>query len=175
MTRVLQAATWNFEKGQNRSKKTFLGLKMIIFGHFSSFLASFKISFSSLQHPNYDPDGSGLKIKNLNPTLKAFKLNYCRLQLVIFPIRRCSASFWVSRRCRKRSTQAHSSLLSKFRKNNYKNNFFWNFIKLKFGMFPEGVWSDRIDFVESLFLFIFWKSIFVLDFGVWFRWEAVLH
>ena len=42
-------------------------------------------------------------------------------------------------------------------------------------MFPEGVWSDRIDFVESLFLFIFWKSIFVLDFGVWFRWEAVLH
>ena len=33
---------------------TFLGLKMIIFGHFSRFLASFKISFSSLQHPNHD-------------------------------------------------------------------------------------------------------------------------
>ena len=32
---------------------TFLGLKMIIFGHFSRFLASFKISFSSLQHPTY--------------------------------------------------------------------------------------------------------------------------
>ena len=26
---------------------------MIIFGHFSRFLASFKISFSSLQNPNY--------------------------------------------------------------------------------------------------------------------------
>ena len=34
---------------------TFLGLKMIIFGHFSPFLASFKISFSSLQHPKDDP------------------------------------------------------------------------------------------------------------------------
>ena len=33
---------------------TFLGLKMIIFGHFSRFLASFKISFTSLQHPKYD-------------------------------------------------------------------------------------------------------------------------
>ena len=30
---------------------TFLGLKMIIFGHFSRFLGSFEISFSSLQHP----------------------------------------------------------------------------------------------------------------------------
>ena len=30
---------------------TFLGLKMIIFGHFSRFLASFNISSSSLQHP----------------------------------------------------------------------------------------------------------------------------
>ena len=27
---------------------------MIIFGHFSRFLASFKISFSTLQHPTYD-------------------------------------------------------------------------------------------------------------------------
>ena len=34
---------------------TFLGLKMIIFGHFSRFLAFFKISFSSLQHPSYPP------------------------------------------------------------------------------------------------------------------------
>ena len=34
---------------------TFLGLKMIIFGHFSRFLASFKISFSSLQHLIYNP------------------------------------------------------------------------------------------------------------------------
>ena len=33
---------------------TFLGLKMIIFGHFSRFLVSFKISFSSLQHPTYN-------------------------------------------------------------------------------------------------------------------------
>ena len=31
----------------------FFGLKMIIFGHFSRFLAFFKISFSSLQHPIY--------------------------------------------------------------------------------------------------------------------------
>ena len=51
--RVVQAEKLNFERGQKRSKMTFLGLKMIIFGHFSSFLASFKISFSSLQHPNY--------------------------------------------------------------------------------------------------------------------------
>ena len=29
----------------------FLSLKMIIFGHFSRFLASFKISFSCFQHP----------------------------------------------------------------------------------------------------------------------------
>ena len=35
---------------------TILGLKMIIFGHFSRFLASFKISFSSLQHPTYKSD-----------------------------------------------------------------------------------------------------------------------
>ena len=33
---------------------TFLGLKMIIFGYFSRFLASFKISFSSLQHPTHN-------------------------------------------------------------------------------------------------------------------------
>ena len=33
---------------------TFLGLKMILFGHFSRLLASFKISFSSLQHPTHD-------------------------------------------------------------------------------------------------------------------------
>jgi len=32
---------------------TFLGLKIIIFGHFARFLASFKISCSSLQHPSY--------------------------------------------------------------------------------------------------------------------------
>ena len=32
---------------------TFLDLKMIIFGHFSRFLAPFKISFLSLQHPTY--------------------------------------------------------------------------------------------------------------------------
>ena len=32
---------------------TFLSLKMIIFGNFSRFLASFKISFPSLQHPTY--------------------------------------------------------------------------------------------------------------------------
>jgi len=32
---------------------TFLGLKMIICGHFSRFLASFKFSFSSLQHPKH--------------------------------------------------------------------------------------------------------------------------
>ena len=35
---------------------TFFALKMIIFGHFSRFLAFFKLSFSSLQHPNYEPD-----------------------------------------------------------------------------------------------------------------------
>ena len=51
--RVLQAGKWNFERGQKRSKMTFLGLKIIIFGHFSRFLAFFKISFSSLQHPNH--------------------------------------------------------------------------------------------------------------------------
>ena len=51
--RVLQAGKWNFERGQKRSKMTFLGLKMIIFCHFSRFLASFKISFSSL-HPTHN-------------------------------------------------------------------------------------------------------------------------
>ena len=59
MTRVLQAEKWNFEKSQKRLKIAFLGLKMIIFGHFSRFLAAFKISFSSLQHPNYDELNSG--------------------------------------------------------------------------------------------------------------------
>ena len=33
---------------------TFSGLKMIIFGHFLRFLASFKISFSSLHNPNHN-------------------------------------------------------------------------------------------------------------------------
>ena len=33
---------------------TFLGLKMINFGHFSRFLTFFNISFSSLQHPNHN-------------------------------------------------------------------------------------------------------------------------
>ena len=51
MFRVLQAGKRNFERGQKRSEMIFVGLKMIIFGHFSRFLASFKISFSSLQHP----------------------------------------------------------------------------------------------------------------------------
>ena len=51
--RVLQAGKWNFERGQKRSKMTFLSLKMIIFGHCSRFWAFFKFSFSSLQHPNY--------------------------------------------------------------------------------------------------------------------------
>ena len=32
---------------------TFFGLKMIISGHFWAFLASFKISFSSLHNPSY--------------------------------------------------------------------------------------------------------------------------
>ena len=35
---------------------TFCGLKKIIFGHFSRFLAFFKISFFSLQHPNYNTE-----------------------------------------------------------------------------------------------------------------------
>ena len=54
ISRVLQAGKGNFETGQKHSKMTFLGLKMIIFGHFSPFLASFKISFSSLQQPSYE-------------------------------------------------------------------------------------------------------------------------
>ena len=49
---MLENEIW--KKGQKRSKMTFLGLKMIIFDHFSRFLASFHISFSSLQHPIYD-------------------------------------------------------------------------------------------------------------------------
>ena len=43
MCRVLQAGKWNFERGQTRSKMTFSRLKMIIFGHFTRFLVSFKI------------------------------------------------------------------------------------------------------------------------------------
>ena len=43
--RVLQAGKWNFERGQKRSKTTFLGLKMINFGNFSKFLASFNLIF----------------------------------------------------------------------------------------------------------------------------------
>ena len=54
--RVLQAGKWHFERSQKRQKMTFLGLKMIIFQNFSKFLASFKISFSSLQHPSYNAD-----------------------------------------------------------------------------------------------------------------------
>ena len=45
MIRVLQAGKWHFERGRKRSKMTFLGLKMIIFGHFSPFFPSFKIHF----------------------------------------------------------------------------------------------------------------------------------
>ena len=52
-TRVLQAGKLNFERGQKRSIMTFLGLKMIIFGHFSRFLSSVKISFSSLHNPSH--------------------------------------------------------------------------------------------------------------------------
>ena len=40
---------------------TFLGLKMTFFGHFSGFLACFKISFSILQHPSYKLDFLGYK------------------------------------------------------------------------------------------------------------------
>ena len=54
--RVAQAGKWNFEKGQKGSKMTIFGLKMIIFGHFSRFLAFFKISFSSLCHPTHNAD-----------------------------------------------------------------------------------------------------------------------
>ena len=54
LIRVLQAGKLIFERGQKRSKMPFLGLKMIIFGHFSRFLAAFKFSFSSLQHPSYN-------------------------------------------------------------------------------------------------------------------------
>ena len=43
---------------------TLLGLKMIIFGHFSRFLASFKISFTSLQHPSHNPVGRFCAIKS---------------------------------------------------------------------------------------------------------------
>ena len=53
--RVLQSEKWNFERGQKRLKMSFLGLKMIIFGYFSRSLASFEISFSSLQHPSHTP------------------------------------------------------------------------------------------------------------------------
>ena len=35
--RVMRAGKLNFERGQKRSKMTFLGLKMIIFGHFQGF------------------------------------------------------------------------------------------------------------------------------------------
>ena len=52
--RVLPAGKWNCERGEKRSKMIFLGLQIIIFGHFSRFLASFKISFSSLQHPTHN-------------------------------------------------------------------------------------------------------------------------
>ena len=69
MTRVLQAGKWDFERVQKRSKMTFLGLKMIIFGHFSTFLGFFKISFSSLQHPSYcafESDNILFGSKNVN-------------------------------------------------------------------------------------------------------------
>ena len=70
INRVLQAGKWNFEKSQKRSRMTFLGLKMIIFGHFSRFLASFKISFSSLQHPNYKPFYcNGLSVNSYHSTV----------------------------------------------------------------------------------------------------------
>ena len=61
ISRVLQAGKWNFEKSQKRSKMTFLTLKMIIFGHFSRFSASFKILFVSLQHLSH-----GFKNQKLN-------------------------------------------------------------------------------------------------------------
>ena len=58
---VLQARKCNFERGETQ-KNDILGIKMIIFGHFSRFLASFKISFSSLQHPTYNT----LKLSDLH-------------------------------------------------------------------------------------------------------------
>ena len=53
---VLWIGCWKmkFWKRPKTLKNDILGLKMIIFGHFSRFLAFFKISFYSLQHPNYN-------------------------------------------------------------------------------------------------------------------------
>ena len=65
MSRVLQAGKWNFEKAQKCGKMTCLGLKMIIFGYFSTFLASFKISISSLQHPSHVPVKAGRMVEGL--------------------------------------------------------------------------------------------------------------
>ena len=68
---------------------TFLGLKMIIFGLFSRFLASFKIAFSSLQHPICDRTiGSGEitaneTLYNTCSILKKMRLAYICIQLVV--------------------------------------------------------------------------------------------
>ena len=53
---------------------TFLGLQMIIFGHFSRFLASFKISFFSLQHPIYKSLFYLLHIRILSVKKRSLKI-----------------------------------------------------------------------------------------------------
>ena len=76
----MQAGKWYFERGLKRSKMTFFGLKMIIFGHFSRFLASLKIYFSSLHNPIY------------NTCMYIFlaKLDHFRVQLQIFSLEKLS-------------------------------------------------------------------------------------
>ena len=94
--RVLQAGTWNFERGQKRSKIRFLGLKMIIFGHFLRFLVSFKISFSSLQHPSYIQvffklysSSCNISVKKVIPKIYGSNVNGCTNLIILNHVLQC--------------------------------------------------------------------------------------
>ena len=55
---------------------TYMGLKMIIFGLFSRFLASFKISFSSLQHPKHNEEQNHLLFKKRYSRKECFVVSH---------------------------------------------------------------------------------------------------
>ena len=72
-------------------KSIILSLKIIIFGHFSRFLASYKISFSSLQHPIYNGKW------NFERGWKRLKMTFLGLKIIIFGhFSRFLASFKIS-------------------------------------------------------------------------------
>ena len=76
----------------------FLGLKMIIFGHFSRFLAFFKISFSSLQHLNYITHTNWTDGKNMTIYLCLLWYKIRRVDQWFVIWNRMGHLFWLKRR-----------------------------------------------------------------------------